>query len=211
VSQLVVCLCAYGPKVDRRRALALAGAAAASGRDVLVLEDFCAVAAGKAPRGNIGEDPTLVGCRPRALKALLMAAKIRGEAKDLAQIETEYPDAAPYTGEIISYDNAWRAWFPVIDLDCCVQCGKCRDYCLFGVYQSHGEIKVAHPDHCKNNCPACARICPAGAIIFAKHPDAPVDGAEAETPAATAPAAGLSEQLRRRRQERKSIFKDRKE
>lgn len=210
MSQLVICLCAYGPKVDRRRALALAGAAAAAGRDVLVVEDFCAVAAGKAPGDLIGENPTLAGCRPRALKALLTAAKIHGEAKDFAQLEAEYPDAAPYTGEIVKYDNLWRAWFPVMDLDRCTQCGKCRDYCLFGVYQAHGEIKVANPDHCKNNCPACARICPAGAIIFAKHPDAPVDGAEAET-AAPGPAAELSEQLRARREQRKSIFKDRKE
>jgi len=210
VSQLVICLCADGPKVDRDRALALAGAAAAAGRDVLVVEDFCAVAAGKGCREKIGENPTLVGCRPRALRALLAAANISGEVKDFAQAEAEYPGAAPYSGEIVKYDNPWRAWFPVMDLDRCTQCGKCRDYCLFGVYQAHGEIKVANPDHCKNNCPACARICPAGAIIFAKYPDAPVDGGEAEMPASSR-TAGLSEQLRTRREQRKSIFKDRKE
>ncbi len=207
----MICLCAYGPKVDRDRALALAGAAAAAGRDVLVVEDFCAVAVGKAPRDQIGDNPTLVGCRPRALKALLTAAKIHGEVKELSQLEAEYPNAAPYSGKIVKYEGEWRAWFPVMDLDRCTQCGKCRDYCLFGVYQPHGEIKVANPGHCKNNCPACARICPAGAIIFAKHPDAPIDGAEAESPSPTVSAANLSDQLRARREQRKSIFKDGKE
>ncbi len=36
---------------------------------------------------------------------------------------------------------------------------------------------VAHPESCKNNCPACARICPETAIIFPKVGESPINGA----------------------------------
>jgi NAD-dependent dihydropyrimidine dehydrogenase PreA subunit len=69
------------------------------------------------------------------------------------------------------------AWYPVIDRDRCVDCGKCHDYCLFGVYVlEENQVKVKFPRNCKNNCPACARICPAKAIIFPKYAKSPING-----------------------------------
>jgi len=51
------------------------------------------------------------------------------------------------------------------------------DFCLFGVYSSeNGHIKVVKPENCKNNCPACARICPSRAIIFPKYDKSPING-----------------------------------
>jgi ferredoxin len=35
---------------------------------------------------------------------------------------------------------------------------------------------VANPSSCKNNCPACARICPETAIIFPKSGESPING-----------------------------------
>ena len=71
-----------------------------------------------------------------------------------------------------------RPWFPVIDYSRCTKCGACQDFCLFGVYgkKEDGAIDVAHPFNCKDNCPACARICPHNAIIFPKYNKAPVNG-----------------------------------
>ena len=37
---------------------------------------------------------------------------------------------------------------------------------------------MANPQSCKNNCPACARICPEAAIIFPKVGESPINGAE---------------------------------
>jgi NAD-dependent dihydropyrimidine dehydrogenase PreA subunit len=72
------------------------------------------------------------------------------------------------------------AWFPVIDYDRCTSCGQCHEFCLFGVYEktAGGRVVVAQPGSCKNNCPACARICPETAIIFPKVGETPINGAE---------------------------------
>jgi len=64
----------------------------------------------------------------------------------------------------------WPSWFPVIDYSRCNTCGQCADFCLFGVYEKHeNKVVVVHPKGCKNNCPACGRICPQTAIVFPKY------------------------------------------
>ncbi|MFP4354486.1 MAG: ATP-binding protein [Phycisphaerae bacterium] len=75
--------------------------------------------------------------------------------------------------------SSWVPWFPVIDRDRCNNCKKCLSFCLFGVYSvdADGQIRVARPAKCKNNCPACARVCPTGAIVFAKHESGLIAGA----------------------------------
>jgi len=71
----------------------------------------------------------------------------------------------------------WIPWYPVIDYDRCIACGRCMDYCLFGVYLIvDGKVKVEYADHCKNNCPACSRVCPEKAIIFPKYPKSFING-----------------------------------
>lgn len=66
-------------------------------------------------------------------------------------------------------------WYPVLDKDACLDCGQCLEFCLFDVYtrdEARG-VTVQRPDNCKDGCPACARVCPEGAIIF-PHCEIPV-------------------------------------
>ncbi len=70
----------------------------------------------------------------------------------------------------ITEGSGWPSWYPVIDYSRCTSCGQCADFCLFGVYEkTETRVDVTNPQGCKNNCPACARICPSSAIIFPKY------------------------------------------
>ncbi|MEI6500336.1 MAG: hypothetical protein WCP21_04830 [Armatimonadota bacterium] len=71
-------------------------------------------------------------------------------------------------------------WYPVTDLGLCTNCGHCRQFCLFGVYEldEAGQVCVTNPDQCKAGCPACSRICPTSAIMFPLyHQDPAIAGA----------------------------------
>lgn len=104
-------------------------------------------------------------------------------------------------------------WYPVLDMDSCVDCYECLNFCLFGVYDldAHSRIFVAMPDECRTGCPACSRICPTGAIFFPKHRDPMVAGLvdrgssttadNASSPATGSPAAHEAERERNRAME----------
>ena len=78
-------------------------------------------------------------------------------------------------------EAGWAPWFPIIDYYRCKQCGQCLSFCLFGVYEMEGgRVAVRNPRNCKNNCPACARICPEAAIMFPKLDECPINGSEVE-------------------------------
>ena len=108
--------------------------------------------------------------------------------------------------------RAWRVWYPVIDTDRCTGCRQCVSFCLFGVYEViEGRVVVSNPRKCKDNCPACARICPAGAIIFPKHPNPPINGGQGDTTDSTSsldPTAAMNEKdiwaLRQRAEKQRS-------
>ncbi|MFW6146298.1 MAG: ATP-binding protein [Planctomycetota bacterium] len=72
-------------------------------------------------------------------------------------------------------------WFPVIDADRCTHCFECVEFCLFGVFEvdARRRVHVAIGDNCKVGCPACGRVCPAGAILFPRYPaGGPIAGAD---------------------------------
>ncbi len=81
-------------------------------------------------------------------------------------------------------------WYPVLDASRCRNCRKCLDFCLFGVYALEGErVVVAEPDNCKDGCPACARTCPHGAIMFPDYATDPAIAGGAPPQPADRPSA----------------------
>jgi len=141
------------------------------------------------------DDLRIAACFPRAIKWLFHAAGAEltdgawrvanmrmQSAQEVANVmldgiglgrtaaRPDYDSLAPVEGE-------WVPWFPVIDYSRCQDCRKCLEFCLFGVYgMDEGRVVVREPAKCKTNCPACARLCPNGAIMFPKYPQRPING-----------------------------------
>jgi len=89
------------------------------------------------------------------------------------------PVAGRTNGEAKRLEEPTRArWYPVIDLERCTDCKECLNFCLFGVFSldAAGGTIVEQPDACRPGCPACARICPSGAIMFPQHKDPAIAG-----------------------------------
>jgi NAD-dependent dihydropyrimidine dehydrogenase PreA subunit len=63
-------------------------------------------------------------------------------------------------------------WYPSVDYEKCISCGKCVDFCSLGVFafeEKEGEkiVVVKNPYSCVVLCSGCDEVCPIGAI---KHP-----------------------------------------
>ena len=192
---ILYCHCAYSdlvPDAVRDRVL---GAVAASGVRYTAVPDLCLLAARKDERLlQLAREPGLriAACTPRTVRWLFHAAGAELPAEtpvlnlraDDAEVVLHglLDDAAAPAGDCpeMSRPDEWVPWFPVIDRDRCAGCRQCLSFCPFGVYELSREKQVVatHPENCKNNCPACARICPEIAIIFPKSPDRPINGAE---------------------------------
>ncbi len=125
----------------------------------------------------------VVACHQRAVKKLLDFAGVEGNLENLSFLNLRETTKDELTSTLKSFCNDepalqtehisesnWPSWYPVIDYTRCTACGQCADFCLFGVYEkTRSKVKVINPKSCKNNCPACARICPHTAIIFPKY------------------------------------------
>jgi NAD-dependent dihydropyrimidine dehydrogenase PreA subunit len=172
---ILVCQCA------ERRLLSNVDDVISSGapEQHVVVADLCRAAAEKdsiLAEIAAGGSPVVYACHSRAVRALF---KFSGNPlPDCAEvINLRDPSIRPTNTPSSRSDPAW---FPVIDYDRCTRCGQCFEFCLFGVYKkdADGKVTVANPASCKNNCPACARICPEAAIIFPKVGESPINGAE---------------------------------
>ena len=165
---------------------------------------------------------------PRATQWTLAALGCNGEAGpeavDLRDFES--PEACadalirlaggaagPAGGQVEEIGGAVTSrWYPVIDYSLCTSCGQCRDFCLFGVYSVYsvedgGKVVPTKPDNCKPGCPACSRVCPAGAIMFPHYEADPAiaggDGVIGETggpqaAAGVAPAEAIDTAMKER-------------
>ena len=129
-------------------------------------------------------EPTLIAaCHPRAVKKLLEYTGVEGLSNNFTFLNLRDTSKEEVLSTLKSFcndepslqtehvcDKDWPSWYPVIDYSRCSACGQCSDFCLFGVYEKvDGKVSVFNPTGCKNNCPACARICPETAIIFPKY------------------------------------------
>jgi len=206
--RVLYCHCAYFDVVPLETRLGvLAGLQAAEGVELTAVRDVCGLAADKdLLLRKLADGPalTVVACYPRAVRCLFASAgaplvedrvtflNMRTQsAEEIVSALGVPPADRPADVTALAPVGSWRPWFPVIDPDRCVQCKQCLNFCLFGVYAigPDGEVRVENPDHCKTNCPACARVCPEGAIVFPKYRSGPICGDDSAAEPAAEPVS----------------------
>jgi NAD-dependent dihydropyrimidine dehydrogenase PreA subunit len=182
---------------------------AASGldADAYVIRDLCGAALAKSVELSAilksYRRQIVLACFPRAARALFAQCGVDAPSAEFINLQdgglASALDGARGLGVDIGVPRVYHldselsvpSWFPVIDRERCTACGICADFCLFGVYRKAlgKKPEVQKPLNCKNNCPACARKCPASAVIFPKIPERGViAGAEVGKPHAGVPA-----------------------
>ncbi len=199
-SKILFCGCVHYELTPESVKREILGTLRAEGVDVVAVPDLCRLAGRNDPmlREMVETGPlTIAACYPRAVKWLLYRAGIDTDANEIRIVNMRTGSSADILEELLGRtpstvretdmpepdaDDQWIPWFPVIDYGRCKSCMQCYEFCLFGAYEKSedGRVEVVNPDRCKTNCPACARICPAAAIIFPKLDEQPINGAEIE-------------------------------
>lgn len=193
--QITICACTSRSFISKEKVAKIAAAMKRGGYNVLVKADLCKNAMESSPDMPIVAAGAILACHPRAVQSQLNWLKL--EATQIENIRDNsdndvlsrfglYYSSAQDSEEEKNFrrqieefpvENGTDAWYPVIDKKRCTECGKCHDFCLFGVYaKENKQVKVVQPQNCKNNCPACARMCPDKAIIFPKYEKSPING-----------------------------------
>ena len=192
--KITICACASRTFIGKEKVAQLAAAAKQAGMDVEIVDDLCELCEVKDQKVHEIARSTIVACQARAVKSLMaFAGEPNCQSINLrSQSLEDVLQALGITAAPTDAANEWKehlaafpsklgedAWYPTLDKDACAECGKCFEFCPFGVYEMvNDRVTVVHPQHCKNNCPACARQCPTSAIIFPKYDRSPINGGE---------------------------------
>ena len=197
-NRITICACASRTFIDKETVMYLSSTLRNKGYEVTVLPDLCKDIMQKIDNLSDVNSGIVLACYPRAVRSLFDWAGL--EAKKIIDIRNSTPDKVlsefPVLADVpekqsdkLSLDEIRQfpvetgtdAWYPVLDKERCIECGKCHDFCLFGVYTvENKKVKVTNPQNCKNNCPACARMCPSKAIVFPKYEKSPINGGTEE-------------------------------
>jgi len=203
---VICCVCGRYHVLGEQAVEAVCAGLAAAGVSYERVDDLCGLAAWQDARllaMGRAEKVCVVGCEARAVRWLLHRAgvEVKGDRVEVFNLKEQRPEAVvaaiqekckgqdaewslEEAGKMPATEDKadWVPWFPVIDYEVCSGCKSCLNFCLFGVFgvSEGGEVVVERPERCKTNCPACARVCPTGAIMFPKHPQASINGGAGE-------------------------------
>jgi len=160
-----------------------------SGNSFVEIADLCGCAVDRKNEihdiFSASDEILVVACYPRAVRLLLQNCGVETEKSainflnfralnegQIFESVSNFLSGISEKSESLEIKNStdWPSWYPMIDYTRCTACGQCSDFCLFGVYEKRdNKVVVINPKGCKNNCPACGRICPQTAIVFPKY------------------------------------------
>lgn len=225
-NRVTICACASRLLMDKERLVQTAIALKSKGYEVEIVPDLCRMAMLEADETREVAVSVVVACYPRAVRALFDTVGMQPRQvidirnNDTQHVLEELGESPTWSSETAQGEEEFRrqiesfatetgrdAWYPVLDKERCCDCGKCHDFCLFGVYTIEGaKVKVREPQSCKNNCPACARMCPTKAIIFPKYEKSPINGGleDEEQALSVDPNAAYAQSLRERLAQRRA-------
>ena len=191
--KITICACASRSYIDKQKVAQLAAILRKENYNVSIETDLCEKVLNISAEMEDIASGIIMACYQRVIHSHLhwlgLQAKqvidIRNNSLDdvLSQLQVVHngnlSDVEVFIEQINNFPvkDGTDAWFPVLDKERCDNCGRCHDFCLFGVFTiENKKIRVAQPQNCKNNCPACARMCPSQAIIFPKYEKSPING-----------------------------------
>ncbi len=214
VQKVTICACANRRRFAESYVAGFSDALKKNGYEVEVVDDLCRLAMDASPEFVRISETFVLACQPRAVAALFkwhglavqQWEQLSGMDSRLNPMLDWVPGNVQPFEKTAAVESENAAWFPILDKNRCVECGRCLDFCLFGVYsKNENRMVVTNPQNCKNNCPACARMCPQRAIIFPKYDKSPINGGleEEETFSVESMEILYNERLRYRLQERR--------
>lgn len=197
--KITICACKSRSFIDKDKVAGVAAVLKNNGYDVKVEADLCRKMMQASTDIQSIASGYILACYPRAIQSHLNRLEIEpGQILDIRngsynEILSHFDATCTDMNDLPEKDKYQRiiedfpleagvdAWYPVLDKTRCTECGKCHDFCLFGVYSvQNNKVRVTQPQNCKNNCPACARMCPNKAIIFPKYEKSPINGGTSE-------------------------------
>lgn len=196
MNKITICVCSSRTFIDKEKVALVAAASVRAGMDVELVSDLCQLCENKDAHVHEIAKTSIVACYERAVRSLMAfcsecdcngfdlrsaSAEQVLQALGIADVRVSDEEKISWIRQIeaMPCNPGADAWYPTLDKTQCIECGKCFEFCPFGVYEIVDDrIRVVHPSNCKNNCPACARMCPAGAIIFPKYDRSPINGGD---------------------------------
>ncbi|MDR3246332.1 MAG: 4Fe-4S binding protein, partial [Prevotellaceae bacterium] len=172
--KVTICICSSRSIIDREAVVEVSQTLNKAGYAVDMEADLCEKAISSYAEMKAMAASTVIACYPRAVYSLFArhdlrpagVLDIRNGSREEILSRFDLTESVPYKSFAAEIESKPQkagcdAWYPVIDKERCTGCGKCHDFCLFGVYSMEdGAVRVSRPTQCKINCPACARTCP---------------------------------------------------